>query len=448
MKICIVSQYFPPRIIGGGEYAADMTAKALAKQGQNVDVLTSHPRLLHSSNLRQEIPIHEVKDNIVIHRILGLRTLKFSSVDLTIFSERLLFFLYSFFVTISFVKNEKTDIIHAMNIESIPSSIMAARLCGIPIVVTINSNVTMCPKGDFINAEGNICHDKCGILSAKKCLFAKFQYRPWRAILFLEAFIWYFMVRLFASSADKIIAISSYVKEALIKKGIASQKIEVIPEMISLDFLKEKGNIPSAENGFASSLRDKSVLYAGAIFDYRKGSHVLIEAMPIVLKELPNTKFIIAGTVPKKEKRLIEEKNLSKNIVFTKLIPREKMPAIYDISDVVVFPNVAPEPFGLVLTETMGRKKPVIASNIGGIPEIVKNEVNGLLVTPNDANDLAKAIVRILTDEKLAKKLSESGSLTVKERFSEQTILRKLITVYQELLGGVKVTTNSMKEAI
>jgi len=437
MKICIVSQYFPPRIIGGGEYAAYMTAKALAKQGQNVDVLTSHPRLLHSPNLCQKIPIHEVKDNIVIHRILGLRTLKFNSVDLTIFSEYALFLLHSFFVTISFAKNKKPDIIHAMNIESIPSSVMAARLCKIPVVVTINSNVTMCPKGDFINVEGHVCNDKCGFLSAKSCLFARFQRRPWRAFLFLETFLWYSIVRICTRRADKIVAVSSYVKEALIKKGVTPQKIEVIPEMISLDFFKEKDGISSADNEFAISLRDKIVLYAGARFDYRKGSQVLIKAMPIVLKGLPNTKFIITGVIPKKEMKLIEEKNLSKNVVFTNLIPREKMPAIYDMSDVVVFPNVAPEPFGLVLTETMGRKKPVIASNIGGIPEIVKNEVNGLLVTPNDPNDLAKAIIRVLTDEKLAKRLSESGTLTVKEKFSERTILKKLIAVYKGLAKSV-----------
>jgi len=434
MKICIVSQFFPPRVIGGGEYAAYITAKALAFQGNDVEVLTSHQRVLLPSAPVQHPPIHEVIDKIAIHRVLGLKTLKSKLIDLTGLSTHILFFLHSFLVISLFAKTRKPDIIHALNIESIPAAVMAAKLCGIPVVVTVNSNVAVCPKGDLIDSRADTCKNECDFLSAKECIFSNLQNRPWRGFLFLETFCWYSFVRIFIRHADKVIGVSNYIKNLLVRNAVSSEKIEVIPEMMNLDFLKPMSDAPSRKRKFLSSAGNRIVLYAGAIFDYRKGSKILIEAMPMVLRELPNTVFVITGAVPEKEIETIKKGNLMRSVIFTNLIPRDRMPTYYQIADVVVFPNVAPEPFGLVLTEAMGRKRPVIASSTGGIPEIIENGINGILVKPGDPVELSKAIINVLKDDSLAKRLSEEGRSVVVRRFSEQTILNSLTIVYQSLL--------------
>jgi glycosyltransferase involved in cell wall biosynthesis len=428
MKICIISLYFPPRVVGGGEYAASLTGETLAKRGFDIDVLTTHPSSPGPfvSNSMTSIPIHEVKNRVHIHRILGVRTPKLGSVKLFAFYVHELFFLQSLFSIVTFVGAAKPDVIHAMNIDSIPASVVAGKITGIPVVATINYHSVTCPKGTRLDAKRKICEFKCSFSSAKIC------FRGWRGSLFLESLLWSFILRTCIKEVNKIIAISKYVKATLIQQGISPMKIEVIPEIADTVLFRKRVDIEAARKELDLFPPDKVLLYAGAVFDFRKGSEALLKAMARIVKTVPNAKLVITGTVPNKEMKIIEESGLKKNVVVTGFLPRNRLPSIYAAADIIVFPSVWPEPFGLVLTEAMSMEKPIVASRVGGITDIVQNGVNGLLTEPNDVEGLTTSIISLLNDAKLAKRLSEGGKVSVK-RYREDAVLKKLTTVYQSL---------------
>jgi|GEM_PF-4984826 glycosyltransferase involved in cell wall biosynthesis len=433
-KICIVSQYFPPIVIGGGEYAALMTAKGLAKHGNNVYVLTMHPHRSGHPSLSSEVPIYEVKENIAIRRILGVKILKIGPIDLTAFCLHELFFIYTFLVLLRFIRTEKPDVIHALNIDSIPPSVVAAKICRIPVVATVNSNAITCPKGDRLNTKEKICIKKCCFSSAKDCLVNKWESRPWRMLLFFEAFLWWLILTTFIKHVDKVIAVSNYILYTLLRNGVKPQKIVVIPEMMDSTILRLNKDKSIARKNLGLSDRGKVVLFGGFAFDFRKGSNVLLKAIPVVLKRMPHVKFIITGNVPSEEMRTINSSDFKQKIFLTGPIPRSKMLDVYAAADIVVFPSVLPEPFGLVLVEALYMKRPVIASKVGGIKDVIKDKQNGILINPNDPYALAAAIVQLLNNKKLIERLGDAGRETVEKKFCENAIIPKIIKVYQGLV--------------
>jgi glycosyltransferase involved in cell wall biosynthesis len=111
------------------------------------------------------------------------------------------------------------------------------------------------------------------------------------------------------------------------------------------------------------------------------------------------------------------------------IIPQEKLNQLYAESSLCVLPSID-EGFGLVLVEAQRCRRPVIGTKSGGIPDIIEDEVSGLLVPPRDHVSLASAMERVLTDDNLAEGLSEAGYLSASSKFSPETIQAK----YSELL--------------
>jgi spore coat protein SA len=151
------------------------------------------------------------------------------------------------------------------------------------------------------------------------------------------------------------------------------------------------------------------LLYVGRLTPI-KGVHVLIEAFREIHQRMPEVRLIITGSsfFGSKTKTAYEKKLMSlaepvKNaIIFTGYLPHEKLKYLYSAVNVVVFPSVGPEAFGLVMLESMAAGTFLVASRVGGIPEVLESGDNGLLVEPGDAIDLAHAVCWVLDnpDEK------------------------------------------------
>jgi phosphatidylinositol alpha-1,6-mannosyltransferase len=180
----------------------------------------------------------------------------------------------------------------------------------------------------------------------------------------------------------------------------------------------------------------------------RKGIKYLIEAMPRVLRSLPDTVLLVVGDGPEKP-RLEEEARilgLASRVSFLGKVPEQKLIAFYQASDVFVLPAIVDsemntEGLGVVLLEAMSMGKPVVASGVGGIPEAVVNGETGLLVKPQDPNDLADAIIRLLGNSELSRKMGDNGRQRVKEvfdwdivaaSFSEVLVSHNLVNTVQE----------------
>ncbi len=178
-----------------------------------------------------------------------------------------------------------------------------------------------------------------------------------------------------------------------------------------------------------------NVLFVGRL-EPRKGVKDLFRALPYVLRILPNTQLIVVGGGPlmKWYQNKVEEEYKG-HVVFTGTVPPEVLPRYYTTADVFVTPATGGESFGIVLLEAMASGIPIVASDIPGYRHVVENGREGLLVPPESPQLLASAIVTLLKNEKLRKKMGEMGRRKAQEKYSWPKIAKKIEEVYLKVLN-------------
>ena len=179
------------------------------------------------------------------------------------------------------------------------------------------------------------------------------------------------------------------------------------------------------------------ILSVGRLIDW-KGTKYLITAMKEIIKKIPNAKLVIGGIGPEKEnlEKLTEELKLKNNVIFTGYIEDIDLLKYYASSDIFVLPSINlnghTETLGVVLLEAMACGTPVIGSNVGGIPDIIKDGYNGFLVSEKSPEDLADKIIELLSNKELAEEFATNGLKTVQEKFSWISVTERFIEVYEE----------------
>jgi glycosyltransferase involved in cell wall biosynthesis len=171
-----------------------------------------------------------------------------------------------------------------------------------------------------------------------------------------------------------------------------------------------------------------------------KGQHVMIQALPKILNEEPNIRLLIVGGSRDKNSnymfqlhKMAWDLGVSNKVIFTG--PVDDVRGVYGGLDLVVFPTLK-EAFGMVLIEAMAMKVPVVASAVGGIPEIIENGVSGVLVPPEDPQALADAVIRLIRDKDLRRFLAGNGRQRVEEKFSIGEYITKSIDLFQKVCSG------------
>lgn len=206
---------------------------------------------------------------------------------------------------------------------------------------------------------------------------------------------------------------------------------------------------PNKEKGLRSKLsipeNDFFILTIGK-FIPRKGIEVLLDAMNLLVNQqgLLNVKLRIGGRGYLKQKYLekIREFNLESSISFLEYINDDDIPHYFSEADVFVLPAIIDERgdtegLGVVLIEANACGTPVIASEVGGIKDVVKNGFNGLLITEKNSEELAAAIIRLIENPEFKNELGKNGRDYIKEFFSWQEICRNLEREYLRLLVQV-----------
>ena len=162
----------------------------------------------------------------------------------------------------------------------------------------------------------------------------------------------------------------------------------------------------------------------------------LVEAAKKIVKEYGETKFIIVGEGPLRNQlqRKIEAANLSGNFKFLGNIKWDMLPEVYNCADVFVLPSIQ-EGQGIVLLEAQASAKPVVAFDIGGVNEAVRNGETGLLVKQGSTDKLADAIMKLLSDKAMREKMGANGRRFVTENFTWDICAQKMLHVYREALG-------------
>jgi len=238
--------------------------------------------------------------------------------------------------------------------------------------------------------------------------------------------IFAFLLNASLLKAHAVLAISESVgKEVENSYRIKSEKVFVYKYKISSTF---NPDVPRTLKQILNP-NGKTVLTICRISP-QKGLEYLVEACQIIIREIPNVKVVIKAysSDERYEERLrsiINKYHLQEFIKILKLnVPYSEMPKYMAAADVFVLPSVS-EGLGIVILEALATGIPVVASRIGGIPDVLVHEYNGLLVEPRDVEGLAEALLRILRDDKLKKQLIEGGLSTI-QRMKENEIEKLL----------------------
>lgn len=217
-------------------------------------------------------------------------------------------------------------------------------------------------------------------------------------------------------NSDIVVAVSKYLKDELISLGGDEKKIRVV-----------YGGVESRQAPAVLRHRGRTLLYVGSLIR-QKGLDILIDAVRILSRDEKELELIVVGDGPERQKlEKIKKTHGLDNIRFEGF--QENLEPYFQKADVFILPS-RQEGFGLVLLEAMSHGLPVIASGVGGIPEIVENNKNGFLFNRDNPEDLAEKI-KYLLDSGNYGELSQFAIATAK-RFSWSEFGRKMDDVYEE----------------
>ena len=234
-----------------------------------------------------------------------------------------------------------------------------------------------------------------------------------------------------AKEATLIVTVSQYSAQKLVQLyGVDEEKIRIVPNGVDTQRFKPTEDCKKIGDIIGVDC-EHVVLFVGNLIP-RKGLHYLVEAAKQVVKDGVDTKFVVVGDGPLKSHLILysREQGVLDRFVFLGYVPEEMLHQLYNCADVFVSPSVQ-EGQGITLLEAQATAKPVVAFNVTAITEVVKNGETGLLVEPN-SNELADAILTLISDESLREKMGRSGREFVSESFSWDVCAQKMFQVYSE----------------
>lgn len=238
------------------------------------------------------------------------------------------------------------------------------------------------------------------------------------------------------NKSAQVIVNSNYSKDELEKMGVRKEKIiKIYPPPNFVQHCSDEIFLKK----FRSELvydNTKIVLFCGRLTE-RKGVEYLIKSLPEINSKIH---LIIAGGGGQEEhlKNLTSSLHLDNRITFFGRAKDDELGFLHDISDVFVCPSIIDshgetEALGLVIPEAMESQMPVIGTNVGGIPDMIKNDINGILVPQKDPKAIANAIDKILNTPEFTKKIIQNSHDTVKE-FLPEIIAKKHLKLFEDIM--------------
>jgi glycosyltransferase involved in cell wall biosynthesis len=238
------------------------------------------------------------------------------------------------------------------------------------------------------------------------------------------------LLRVLTPKMDHVIAVSSSIVRKLEDEGRHGAPVTLIYNGIDLErydqqlpccTLREEYGLPP----------EGPMVGVVARLEAEKGHPTLLDAWPHVLAEFPTATLLIIGEGSRREALEAQAAGLgiASSVIFTGR--RDDVPAVTKALDIAVLPSYR-EAQGLTILEALALSRPVVASNVGGIPEMISDGVTGLLVPPHEPATLAEAVARLLRDHPLADTLGRAGHDLVHERFCVQLMARAVETIYDE----------------
>ncbi len=245
----------------------------------------------------------------------------------------------------------------------------------------------------------------------------------------------YFSRRKYMKNIDVIIAISEGVKKVLVEGGVNPVNIEVISSGIDFSSFEEGSSALISKDylhrEFSFAVDDYLVGIVAHLADH-KGHQYLIQATKILKQQAPKIKTIIVGEGPLSMELDRQAKELDVEDIIFFLGFRKDIPKILSSLDLFVLSSHL-EGMGSSILDAMASRLPVVATKVGGIPEVVINGETGVLVPPRNPSALARAILMLYSDKTLASRLGQKGYELVHRKFSAEAMADKVVRLYEKV---------------
>jgi glycosyltransferase involved in cell wall biosynthesis len=236
--------------------------------------------------------------------------------------------------------------------------------------------------------------------------------------------------------SDTIICPSNVTRDYIASLGLSRQLVTVIPNGVSpSDFFPSP--LPAREG------RVPVLLYIGTLANWQ-GLDVVINALPKILEQRAVRLHIVGRGRSRQRKLLskhIRKLGVEENVTIQSAVPHHEVPALIAESDICIAPlglndrNVTQRACPIKVLEYMASSRPLIASNMPIVRELVREDVDALLFSPNDPDDLARKVLTLLNDFELSKRLSDSATGRALTKFTWHEAQKKLLRVYEKLLA-------------
>jgi glycosyltransferase involved in cell wall biosynthesis len=237
---------------------------------------------------------------------------------------------------------------------------------------------------------------------------------------------------------DQLIAVSHAMERKIVEEGRTGAPVKLIYNGVDLERYEHQEPCCTLRDEYGME-PGSQIVGVVARLEPEKGHPTLLEAWPRVLRKVPDAYLLVVGEGSKQAEleQLARELRIAHRVVFTGR--RDDAPAVTAALDVAVLPSYR-EAQGLTILEAMALSRPVVASNVGGIPEVIEDGVSGLLVPPHDAEALAEAIIRLLTDHAWADTIARAGHDLVHDRFCVELMVKEVEAIYDEGARAVRLS--------
>lgn len=242
------------------------------------------------------------------------------------------------------------------------------------------------------------------------------------------------IIRFTLNTARHVIACSKDLTTRAIRLGFSPNYVTVVPYGVDVERYVQVPVFPA----HLSEWKLGNIVMGMGRLVSKKGFVYLLRSAPLVLKRFPNTRFVIVGEGDLRTKLevLVKELGVQEHVSFVGYIPWDQTPVYLKAADVFVVPSIRDEAGNVdglptVLLEAMAAGCAIVASRIAGIPEVICDGENGLLVSPGDENDLAEKICLLLGDEKMRERLGEAARKTVTTHYSWIQIAERVAKILQ-----------------
>jgi glycosyltransferase involved in cell wall biosynthesis len=393
LNVCFVSpEYFP--ISGGTGAYVYYLSRQLQKSGHNVHIITRHK--MNSTEIVDGV-------NITYIKCKGNPLTKYWSFARSTFKK-----------LEELNKKFAFDIIHA-NLPLVPNFAIPKESANV-LVSTVHSTW----KGE---AEA-IKHEGLRKLNTNEKFMLEFN-------SLLRSSEKKLMKR-----SDALIAVSMYTKKELTEfYDIDEEKIHIIYNGVDVQKFKPNKDRVGLRRELGLEEKQKIILFVGRLYQ-RKGLDTLFQSISKVVQNFKDAKFVISGEGFRQNKekllKLAEKLKIENSVLFVGYFPDEKLPDLYAASDIFVLPALY-ENFPFAILEAQATGLPVISTKVGGIPELVTNNKNGLLVEPANSEQLTEEIMILLKNPKFAEELGKRARQLIEEKFAWPLITNEVVDLYSKI---------------